>query len=217
MEQKAGCRACGMSHILNSIWIWTTSNDSWQNIPGALQPSQEELNAAKESQSSEYADSGRDDMPDAWLNHDVEEFFPMGISLLKAQGIKLNTRDPPAPKKPTNEIELDPDLIETIYENAGKVMLGWGGYAPFQANPFRRAIDPSKVLALNWHDPGPMRFVSDRGEVMLELPPCPPEWEEGEKRTESLWFLLAQASGEWTDEELREMEETLPLPADVGL
>lgn len=36
-------------------------------------------------------------------------------------------------------------------------------------------------------------------------------------RTESLWFLLAQASGGWADEELREEEKKLPLPRDVGL
>lgn len=36
-------------------------------------------------------------------------------------------------------------------------------------------------------------------------------------RTESLWFLLARASGGWTDEELREEEKKLPLPRDVGL
>lgn len=124
---------------------------------------------------------------------DAEELFPIAFELLRAGGIDPKTG------------------------NAAKVGLGWGGYGPFQANPGLRAIDPSEVLALNWHLPCPIRFVSDSGEVVRELPPYPPEWKEGKKRTESLWFLLAQASGEWTDEELREKEETLPSPEDFGL
>lgn len=135
-----------------------------------------------------------------------------------------NTSPAPGPQPPSSSSEQhdkdiwsDPSLLSTIRRNATKVGLGWGGYLPFQANPFRRTIDPSEVLMLNWHassSPGPVKFCNDKGEMTLEIPRLP---REGEQRTEALWFLLAQASGEWTDEELREMEETLPLPADVGL
>lgn len=124
---------------------------------------------------------------------------------------------PSSPEKPDKDIWSDPSLLSTIRHNATKAGLGWGGYLPFQADPFRRTIDPSEVLMLNWHassGPSPVRFCNDKGEMALEIPRLP---REGEQRTEALWFLLAQASGEWTDEELREMEETLPLPADVGL
>lgn len=169
---------------------------------------------------------------------DAEELFPIAFELLRAGGIDPKAGNPTgdAPKGPSNAddssatpdcehpsqaakrgIWSDPRLLETIRRNAAKVGLGWGGYGPFQANPGLRAFDPSEVLALNWHLPCPIRFVSDSGEVVRELPPYPPEWKEGKKRTESLWFLLAQASGEWTDEELREKEETLPSPEDFGL
>lgn len=122
--------------------------------------------------------------------------------------------NPPAGK----DIWSDGSLLETIQTNAGEVALGWGGYGSFQANPLRGPIDPSEVQALNWHDPTPFRFVTDEGKVALELPPFPEDWKKGPgERTESLWFVLAKASGDMTDEELREKEKTLPLPRDVGL
>lgn len=69
---------------------------------------------------------------------------------------------------------------------------------------------------LAWHasssfSPSPVRFCNDRGEVMLEIP----RLLRGEEGTEALWFLLAQASGEWKAEDLRETE-TLPLAATSG-
>lgn len=120
------------------------------------------------------------------------------------------------PEQPDKDIWSDPSLLETIRRNATKVGFGWGGYCPFQADPFRWTIDPSEVLMLNWHtcsSPGPVRFCNESGEVILEIPRLPRE----EERTEALWFLLAQASGEWSDEELVEMEKTLPLPSEVGM
>lgn len=43
--------------------------------------------------------------------------------------------------------------------------------------------------------------------------------DEGRKkeRIKSLWLVLAKASGEWTDEELREKERKLLLSGYVGL
>lgn len=263
------------------------SNNSWQNKPGALRPSREELDAARRPSSRSRivyvnvvkgdgvntpwrcklvdremldsavkegwrhvvppqrrtdADTDNDERkcpsPGGVSKIDAEELFPIAFELLRAGGIDPKAGNPTvdAPKGPSNAdnssatpdsehpsqaakrgIWSDPRLLETIRRNAAKVGLGWGGYGPFQANPGLRAIDPSEVLALNWHLPCPIRFVSDSGEVVRELPPYPPEWKEGKKRTESLWFLLAQASGEWTDEQLREKEETLPSPEDFGL
>lgn len=71
---------------------------------------------------------------------------------------------------------------------------------------------------LNWHassSTSRVRFCNDEGEVIFEIPRFVKQ--EEEERTEALWLLLAQASGEWSDQDLREMEETLPLPSEVGM
>lgn len=160
--------------------------------------------------------------------YDAEELYPDVFRMLRARGIDPKagdaTGDAPPPDSERSsqaakkDIWSDPSLLETIRRNAEKVGPGWGGYAPFQANPGLRAIDPSEVPALNWHpfSTSPYRLRDHRGEVMLDLNPSTPEWEEGEERIESLWFLLAQASGEWTELELRDKENTLPLAEDVS-
>lgn len=177
------------------------------------------------------------------MNHEDQwaflgEFYSTAINTPRSQGIDLNPGGPasgapkgrsdtdntspaPGPNSPTSpqaikDIWSDPSLLETIRRNAEKVWPGWGGYGPFQARPWRLTIDPSEVQALNWHGPSSLlRFVSDDGKEMHEIPTWPIDGKK--ERIESLWFLLAQASGQWTDEELREKEKKLPFPEDVGL
>lgn len=142
--------------------------------------------------------------------------------MLRSQSTDPNAPPTPASEplpssEPAKDIWSDPSLLQTIQRNANKAGLGWGGYLPFQVAPLRRTIDPSEVPALNWHVPDNIRFCNDQGEVMLELPRFPAGVTGVRERTESLWFVLAKASGEWTDEELREEEKKLPSARDVGL
>lgn len=184
-----------------------------------------------------------DDTPDRWVPYNewhVKKFFPLGLDVLKAQGINFAPGDlrGDAPegcsdadnisrlskyKRPSQtkkDMRSATSRGHAIQHFAGNVGVGWGQYDDFASwQAHGHFVDPGDVEELNWHDDTPYRFVSSEGQVVLELPASVKNDEVEQQPTMSLWRKFAKGTGKKSEEkdaELDKKEKSLPLPRTRG-
>lgn len=111
------------------------------------------------------------------------------------------------------------------YRRPSNVALGWGGYDEVHQWQARgRGVDKTMVESLNWHDPGPIRFVSmDNPEIVtaslagFSNPAKVADDEEEAPKPKSLWRVLEEEAFPGRDTaELDALEKSLPLPITKG-
>ncbi|KAL1869643.1 hypothetical protein Daus18300_005498 [Diaporthe australafricana] len=195
-------------------WVELTNREDAYK-PQASRPSTEELDAARNPQPVERPDEPETDSDQRKARYveACKKLFPIAYMMDQNQGIDITPG--------FGEENASHSRSYTPPDNIGPSWIQWNEFAAWRASG--RSVDSFEVKELNWHDPGPLVFVTSSGEKVLELPIRPdddPNKLQAGHRPMSLWRKMAEGSGKMTDalrQKLDEKEMSLPLPRDMGL